>query len=141
MSSLNKVILVGRVGKTPETKYLPSGVPVTSFSIAVQGTKKGDDGRYESDWFDCVSWNKTAEFVNTYIGKGQEVSIDGRLEVQKWVDQTTGTKRTRVQIVAERVGFIGGKPQNHEEEGQYVPAPAGHTDTGDATADDPFADE
>ena len=143
MSTLNKVILVGRVGKTPEVKFTPAGKAVASFSLALQSTKKGDDGRYESDWFDCTAWGVTAEFLQNYVTKGQEISVDGRLEVQKWVDKATGGNRTKVCIVADRCGFIGKRVESVEgvEEEERAVRPVAPAVEDDGAENDPFADE
>jgi single-strand DNA-binding protein len=86
---LNKVMLIGNLGKDPEMKYTPSGVPVTTFSVAVSRSWRTPEGenREETEWFRIVAWRKLAETCNEYLRKGSKVYIEGRLQTRKWQDQ------------------------------------------------------
>lgn len=97
---LNRVTLIGRLTRDVELRYTASGIPVAKFGLAIGGRK--DD---EVSFFDIVVWNKAAENCNKYIGKGKMVAIDGRLQQDRW-DAQDGSKRSRVEIVAERVQFL-----------------------------------
>jgi single-strand DNA-binding protein len=141
--SLNRVVVVGRITKTPELKYTPAGAPVVSFSVAVDRFTKDDAGKYETDFFNVTAWRKTAEFVNQYLPKGRLISIDGRLQQHQWVDQATGMKRSAVEIVADNVDPVGPKPASEEEDHSDQPpvrptAPA--APDGEEEESDPFQD-
>src|SRR6478672_10212935 len=101
---LNKVMLIGNLGKDPEMKYTPSGVPVTSFSLAVSRSWRTPEGenRDETEWFRIVVWQKLAEVCNQYLHKGSKVYIEGRLQSRKWTDQQ-GVERTAVEVVAQEM--------------------------------------
>jgi single-strand DNA-binding protein len=140
--SLNRVVLVGRITRTPELKYTPAGAPVVSFSIAVDRFTKDEAGKYETDFFNVTAWRKTAEFVSQYLPKGRLISIDGRLQTRSWVDQATGMKRSAVEIVADNVDPVGPKPASEEDHSDQPPvrpttptAPASDEDESD-----PFED-
>ena len=101
---LNKAILMGRLCADPELRTTQNGTPVCSFTLAVNRRGK-DDG---TDFLDIVVWNKTAEFVNKYFAKGQQVAVAGRIQSRTWEDQN-GNKRKSVEIVAEEVHFAESK--------------------------------
>lgn len=113
---LNRVTIMGRLGKDPELKYTQSGVAVTSFSLAVDRdfTDK-QTGERATDWIDVTCWRQTAEFVCKYFGKGRVVAVDGRLQTRRWKDRD-GNNRTSVEVLAESVYFGDSK---REETGEY----------------------
>src|SRR6476661_3478126 len=86
---LNQVMLIGNLGKDPEMKYTPSGVPVTTFSVAVSRSWRTPEGenREETEWFRIVAWRKLAEVCNEYLRKGSKVYLEGSLKTRKWQDQ------------------------------------------------------
>ncbi|NOZ09138.1 MAG: single-stranded DNA-binding protein [FCB group bacterium] len=87
-SSINKVILVGRVGNKPEGRFTPSGTSTVSFSIATNEVWGTDDKRQEhTEWHNLVAWNKTADFVSKYIQKGQLIAVEGSLRTRSWTDK------------------------------------------------------
>jgi len=98
---LNKVMIIGHLGRDPEMRYTPSGRPVTTFSVATNRSWSTSDGerRTETEWFNVVAWSKLAEICNQYLSKGQQVYIEGRLHTRQWED-TNDIKRTSVEIVA-----------------------------------------
>ena len=114
---LNRVVLVGRLVADPEMKYTPQGVAVASMRIAVNRITKNEQGEYEADFFNVTAWRRTAEFVNTYLGKGRLISLDGRLQTRSWVAQD-GTRRSVVEIVADNIEGL-----DRRQEGD-APAPA-----------------
>jgi single-strand DNA-binding protein len=126
--SLNKVMLIGNVGRDPEMRYLQSGEPVTTFSVATNRRWTGQDGqpREETEWHNIVAWRKLAEQCNEYLSKGRKVYIEGRLQTRSWDDQATGQKRFRTEIVADRMDMLDsrdpgrreGGPGGSEEHGQ-----------------------
>ncbi|MBN1148671.1 MAG: single-stranded DNA-binding protein [Anaerolineales bacterium] len=98
---LNKVLIIGRVGRDPEMRYTPSGRPVTTFSVGTSRTWNTSDGekRTETEWFNVVSWSNLAEICKQYLSKDQLVYIEGRLQTRQWEDQE-GNRRTTTEIVA-----------------------------------------
>lgn len=107
MRDLNKVLVIGNLGKDPEMRFTANGTPVTSFSIAVNRTYSGQDGERHQDteWFNVVAWNKLAETCNQYLGKGKRVYIEGRIQTRSWEGQD-GQTRYRTEIVASDVIFL-----------------------------------
>ena len=98
---LNKVMIIGNLGRDPEMRYTPSGKPVTTFSVATSRTWSTSDGekREETEWFNVVAWSSLAEICKQYLNKGQQVYIEGRLQTRHWDDQE-GNKHISVEIVA-----------------------------------------
>lgn len=111
--SLNRIIVMGRIGKDLELRRTQSGKAVTSFPIAVD--RDGKDAG--TDWFDVVAWERTAEFAEQYCAKGRKVVVDGRLQARDWTDKD-GNKRRSVEIIANSVYFADSKRQ----EGSDSPA-------------------
>jgi single-strand DNA-binding protein len=117
---LNKVMIIGHLGRDPEMRYTPSGRPVTTFSVATSRSWNTSDGERRSDteWFNVVSWGSLAEICKQYLSKGQQVYIEGRLQTRRWEDDD-GNKRTTVEIVAKEMIMLGDrkkKPAKDEDE-------------------------
>jgi single-strand DNA-binding protein len=115
---LNKVMIIGNLGRDPEMRYTPSGRPVTSFSVACNRDWKGSDGerKEETDWFNVVSWGNLAEICNQYLSKGQQVYVEGRLQTRCWEDDH-GQRRFRTEVVANEMIILGGRPSPEFEAG------------------------
>lgn len=112
---LNKVIIMGRLGRDPEVKYTQSGTKVASFSLAVdRDFKDKATGARGTDWVDVVAWRQTAEFAAKYFRKGQMAVVEGRLQVRDYVDREGG-KRRAVEVVADQIYFCGSKGQGTSE--------------------------
>src|SRR5882672_10635195 len=109
--SVNKVILVGNLGKDPEVKYTPSGVPVAKFSIATNERFKDKSGEWQdrTEWHNIVAWQRLAEIVGEYVKKGQKVYIEGRLQTSTWEDKQSGEKKYRTEIIASDMVMLSGK--------------------------------
>ena len=109
MAGLNKVMIIGNLGRDPEMRYTPSGSPVTSFSVAVTRKWNSRDGeaREETEWFNVNCWDKLAEIANQYLTKGKQVYIEGRLRTHSWDDKTTGEKKYRKEVVATDMTMLG----------------------------------
>jgi single-strand DNA-binding protein len=110
--SINKVILVGRLGRDPELKYTASGTPFCRFSMATDEgwTDKGSGERTErTEWHNIVVWDKLAEICNNYLTKGRMVYIEGSLQTREWDDQE-GNKRKTTEIRARDMVLLGGGP-------------------------------
>ena len=104
--SLNKVMLIGRLGKDAETRYTQSGTSVTSFALATSRRSKNQqtgEWQEDTDWHDIVLWK--AENLATYLQKGKQVYVEGRLQTRSWEDQS-GNKRYRTEVIAESFGVI-----------------------------------
>lgn len=105
---LNKVMIIGHLGKDPEMRYTPSGRAVTTFNVAVSRSWNSSDGerRSETEWFKVVSWGNLAEICNKYLTKGQQVYIEGRLQTRRWEDKE-GNQRKSVEVVANEMTMLG----------------------------------
>ncbi|MGL5956671.1 MAG: single-stranded DNA-binding protein [Brevinema sp.] len=113
---INRVILVGRLSNDVELRYTPSGAPVARFGIAVGG-RPSRDGKDSVSFFTVIVWNKAAETASQYLSKGKQVAVDGRLEQRTWTAQD-GTRRSVVEIVAERVEFLSSSSSNQSSNQQ-----------------------
>ena len=113
---LNKVMVIGHLGKDPEMRYTPSGRPVTTFSVAVSRSWNTADGerRTETEWFNIVAWGNLAEICKQYLHKGQQVYIEGRLQTRRWEDNE-GQKRTSVEVVANEMMMLGDRRDNSSQ--------------------------
>jgi single-strand DNA-binding protein len=105
---LNKVMIIGNLGRDPEMRYTPSGRPVTTFSVATSRTWNTSEGEkhVETEWFNVVAWSNLAEICKQFLTKGQQVYIEGRLQTRHWDDQE-GNKHTSVEIVANEMIILG----------------------------------
>mgnify|MGYP006340861321 FL=1 len=111
-SSVNKVTLLGHLGKNPEVKYLPSGQAVCEMSIATTDTYKdrNEQQQERTEWTRVVVWGKTAENCAKYLQKGRQVYLEGRLQTRSW-DDKEGKKQYMTEVVASTVVFLGGGEQ------------------------------
>lgn len=109
--SVNKVILIGRLGRDPELKYTPSGAPVCKFSLATDSVWKDKTGeqQQQTEWHNIVAWNKLAEICGQYLTKGKQVYIEGSIRSRQWEDKQTGAKRTAYEIVARQMTMLGSR--------------------------------
>ncbi len=110
---LNKVMIIGHLGRDPEMRYTPSGRPVTTFSVAASRSWNTVDGErhQETEWFNVVAWGNLAEICKQYLNKGQQVYIEGRLQTRKWEDKE-GNKHSSVEIVASEMMMLGERREN-----------------------------
>jgi single-strand DNA-binding protein len=115
---LNKVMIIGNLGRDPEMRYTPSGRPVTNLRVASSRSWKTTEGerKTETEWFSVVAWGSLAEICNQYLKKGQQVYIEGRLQTRYWEDND-GNKQSRTEIVANEMVMLGDKrdPQIEED--------------------------
>ena len=144
--SVNKVILLGRLGQDPELKYTPNGSAVCNFSVATteSWTDKSGQKQDKTEWHRIVVWGKLAELCNQYLSKGRQAFIEGKLQTRSW-DDKDGNKKYTTEILASTVQFIGGttSPQNQtQSDPQYSQEPSQDYKVADEThfaADDiPF---
>ena len=113
---LNKVMIIGHLGKDPEMRLTPSGRAVTTYSVATSrkwNTKNGER-KSETEWFNIVSWGSLAEISNQYLAKGQQVYIEGRLQSRQW-EGDDGKQRTTVEIVAKEMIMLGERKKKTSE--------------------------
>ena len=113
---LNKVMVIGNVGRDPEMRYIPSGKPVTSFSVATSRSWTNSEGerREETEWFNVVAWGNLAEICKQHLRKGQQVYVEGRLQTRSWEDHD-GRKRFRTELVANEMIILGKRGDISEE--------------------------
>jgi len=130
MASLNKVMLIGNLGKDPEVRYTTSGTAVASFSIATTERFKNKSGEFEekTEWHNITLWSRLAEIAGEYLSKGKTVYIEGRLQTRKWQDRD-GRDRYTTEIVGEKMQMLsakgdgGGRSKAPADQG-YGDAPA-----------------
>src|SRR5215471_5006192 len=108
--SVNKVMLIGRLGRDPEIKYTPSGAPVAKFTLATDEVFKDRAGEQQrrTEWHNIVAWSRLAEICGEYLTKGKQVYIEGSIRSRQWEDQS-GNKRTSYDIVAREMKMLGSK--------------------------------
>ncbi len=141
--TLNKVLLIGNVGKDPEVKHLDKGVSVVTIPIATTERFKDKNGelREQTEWHNVVFWRSLAEFVEKYVKKGSQVFIEGKLRSRSWEDQN-GQKRYVTEIVADTIRLLGRRSdsESHGSQGTQDEKPSTTPDiTNDAEDDDlPF---
>jgi single-strand DNA-binding protein len=118
---LNKVMIIGHLGRDPELRYVPSGRPVASFSVATTRgwTNANGERREETEWFNVVAWGHLAEICKQYLRKGEQVYIEGRLQTRGWEDRE-GKKHFRTELVAQEMIMLGGlQPSEAEDVPEY----------------------
>jgi single-strand DNA-binding protein len=117
--NLNKVILGGRLTANPELKTTPSGTNVTSFSIAIN-RRGGKDGQTQSDFINCVAWEKRAELICKYFGKGSSICIVGEIQTRSWKDKD-GNNRYSTEVLVSEVNFVDSKNESTTNEPSFTP--------------------
>ena len=148
MASINRVILVGNLTRDPELRHTPSGTALCKLGIAVNDRiKQGDEWVEKANFFDVTVWGAQAESCSRYLAKGRQVAIDGRLDYQTW--EKDGQKRSKVEVIAQNVQFLGSRQEGSVagETPVAAAAPSGLTpdtsdfdspDSGGADDDIPF---
>lgn len=112
--SINRVILIGRLGRDPETKSTPSGTSLTKFSIATDEKFTDRDGNRQerTEWHNIITWGKLADICGQYLRKGKLVYIEGSLRTDSWEDKESGKKMYRTEIVASEMRMLGGRGED-----------------------------
>ncbi|WP_313620776.1 MULTISPECIES: single-stranded DNA-binding protein [Achromobacter] len=126
MASVNKVILVGNLGRDPEVRYSPDGAAICNLSIATTSQwkdKSSGERREETEWHRVVLYNRLAEVAGEYLKKGRQVYIEGRLKTRKWQDKDTGADRYSTEVVGDQMQMLGGRGGG-ESGGDEQPSPA-----------------
>ncbi|MFQ5928235.1 MAG: single-stranded DNA-binding protein [Acidobacteriota bacterium] len=136
---VNRVILVGRLGRDPEMRYTSSGTPVTNFSVATNERWNNQNGERQerTEWHKIVTWSKLAEICNQYLTKGQLVYIEGRLQTREW-DDRDGNKRRTTEIVASDMRMLGSRTQESSTQEPVGVTEGGDMETGITDDDVPF---
>ena len=130
---MNKVIMIGRMTKDPELRTTNSGTNVATFSIAVDRRFHDANGNRQADFFDCVAWRQTADFVKQYFSKGKRIALVGSLQNREYTAQD-GSKRRVTEIIADEVEFAESK----QEAPKPAPTPQGFTEVDDDESTLPF---
>jgi|SRR6266487_647979 single-strand DNA-binding protein len=130
---MNKITLIGNLGRDPEMNYTPNGVAVTKFSLAVNRVTRSSTGEKEkeTDWFNIVAWRQLAEICNNYLHKGDKVYIDGRLQQRKYTDKN-GVERTAIDVIASDMEMLSPKPAQSGSSSDFL---AGNADDSDPLGD------
>lgn len=131
MAGINKVILVGNLGKDPEIRHTPNGQAVANFSIATSEswTDKGGQKQERTEWHRIVVWGKLAELCGKYLSKGRQCFVEGKLQTRSW-DDKDGQKRYTTEVIANTVQFLGGTTGTGASRGDFESHGGG--------GDDPF---
>jgi single-strand DNA-binding protein len=108
---VNKVILIGYLGRDPEVRSTPSGQPVASFTLATSRRWKDKNGQRQeqTEWHQIVVWGKQAEIAGQYLTKGKQIFLEGRLQTRSWDDKQTGEKRYRTEVVCDNFQMLGSR--------------------------------
>ena len=106
---VNKVILIGRLGRDPEVRNTPSGQSVTNFTVATNRVYNDRDGnrQEQTEWHQIVCWGRQAEIAGRYLTKGRQIYIEGRLQTRSWEDRQSGEKRYRTEVICENFQMLG----------------------------------
>jgi single-strand DNA-binding protein len=121
---LNKVLLIGNLGRDPEQRSAPGGLSVTDFSLATSRRWKDRDGKSqeETEWHRVVAFGKLAELAKNLLTQGRQVYVEGRLRTRTWDDQETGKKMSRTEIVLDEFKLLGPRPAGAAEELEHEDA-------------------
>ena len=139
--SLNKVTLIGNLGKEPELSYTASGIAVAKFSIATNERWKDQEGAVQerTEWHNIVAWRKLAEICGQYLKKGSKVYLEGKLQTRSWDDKNTGVKRYTTEIIADDLIMLDSKGSNGGGGAPAADAPAMAEESHEPEKDDlPF---
>jgi len=117
---VNKVILIGNLGRDPEVRSTPSGQPVASFTLATSRKWRDKNGQRQeqTEWHSIVVWGKQAEIAGQYLTKGKQVYIEGRLQTRSWDDRNTGEKKYKTEIICDTFQMLGQRGGDFEPEGR-----------------------
>jgi single-strand DNA-binding protein len=109
--SVNKVILLGNVGKDPEVKFLPSGLPVANLTLATSDRFKDKAGEWQdrTEWHNLTAYQRTAEIIRDYVKKGSKLYVEGRIQTRSWDDQASGQKKYRTEIIVNDLVLLSGR--------------------------------
>jgi single-strand DNA-binding protein len=117
---VNKVFLLGNVGKDPEIRTTGGGMTVASFSLATAERAKGADGQWtdKTEWHNLVCFQRTAEIVRDYVKKGSQVFVEGKIQTRSWDDKTSGEKKYKTEILVNELSLLGGRGEGGSSGGE-----------------------
>jgi single-strand DNA-binding protein len=135
---LNKVFLIGNLGRDPEVRTTQSGQPVASFSLATSRRWRDRDGNRQehTEWHNIVCWGKQAEIAGQYLTKGKQIFVEGRLQTRSWDDRNSGEKRHKTEVICDNFQMLGGRPEPEGERAEPAAAAPGPARAYDAEPDD-----
>jgi len=124
MASLNKVLLIGNLGKDPEVRYMPNGDAVANCSIATTEIYKDKNGdkQDKTEWHNITMYRKLAEIAGQYLKKGSQVYLEGKIQTRKWQDKE-GADRYTTEIICDEMKMLGGRTEGQQQTQQQAPAP------------------
>ncbi len=133
--SINKVILLGHVGKAPDIRAVSSGI-VANLSIATQERQKDDNGNWSErpEWHNLIAFKRAAEIIRDYVTKGSKIYVEGKLQTSSWDDKSSGQKRYKTEIVVFEIVLLSGKEDGSS--GQYARADQGNQNQSQEISDD-----
>jgi single-strand DNA-binding protein len=123
---VNKVILIGNLGRDPEVRSTPSGQPVASFTLATSRRWKDKSGQKQeqTEWHTIVCWGRQAEIAGQYLTKGKQIYVEGRLQTRSWDDRQTGEKKYKTEVICENFQMLGQRGADFEGGERAAAAPA-----------------
>lgn len=145
--SVNKVLLIGNLGRDPEVRYTPNGTAVTQVSIAtteVWKDKQSGENQERTEWHRVVMYSRLAEIAGEYLRKGSKIFIEGRLQTRKWQDKTSGQDRYTTEVIADTMQMLDSKGGGHSSpsaEKEAAMPSAMHAESSDSQAPDNFDDD
>lgn len=119
---MNRVILIGNLTKDPELRYTPNGVAVTTFTLAINRPRTNQAGERETDYIGIVAWQKLADLCATYLRKGRQAAVEGRIQVRSY-DNKEGKRVYVTEVVAEHVQFLGGNKEKPQIDDPFAGGP------------------
>ena len=124
MAAINKVIIIGNLGKNPEVRKTQGGTSVASFSVATteKFSDRSGNKQEKTEWHNIVMWDKMAELAGKYLKKGSSVYLEGKLQTTSWEDKSGGGKKYKTEIVANQMQFLGGKSSSQQSTPQDLPS-------------------
>ena len=116
---VNKVFLLGNVGKDPEIRATAGGMTIASFTLATADRQKGQDGQWadKTEWHNLVAFQRTAEIVRDYVKKGTQIFVEGKIQTRSWDDKESGQKKYRTEILVNELSLLGGREGGRGEGG------------------------
>jgi single-strand DNA-binding protein len=135
--SVNKVILLGNVGKDPEIRATPGGTMVASFSLATTDRTKDQSGNWtdRTEWHNLVAFQRTAEIIRDYVKKGSKLYVEGKIQTRSWDDKTSGEKKYRTEIIVNDISLLSGRGEG-ESSGSYNRSSTSYDQRTSGSADD-----
>ena len=132
--TINKVILIGRLGVDPELRYTPAGAAVASFSLATNMVWKDQEGKQQekTEWHRIIAWRKLGEFCGEWLKKGSQIYVEGRIQTRSW-DDKDGIKRYMTEIIADTIQLLGSRREDQSTE-KFEPPAQEEAPEGDAGA-------